>query len=75
MALDGDIDQAKTEVQQLQEAGVLSEEKANSLISLSISVREICSSNVNLFSITWPGFVNSNELCASINVQAAAYCL
>ena len=34
MALDGDIDQAKAEIQQFQQAGVLSEEKANSLISL-----------------------------------------
>ena len=34
MALDGDIDQAKSEVQQLQQTGVISEEKANSLISL-----------------------------------------
>lgn len=34
MALDGDIDQAKAEVQQFQQAGVLSEEKANSLIAL-----------------------------------------
>lgn len=34
MALDGDIDQAKAEIQQFQQAGILSEEKANSLISL-----------------------------------------
>ena len=34
MALDGDLDQAKAEIQQFQQAGVLSEEKANSLISL-----------------------------------------
>ena len=34
MALDGDIGQAKAEIQQFQQAGVLSEEKANSLISL-----------------------------------------
>lgn len=34
MDLDGDLDQAKAEIQQFQQAGVLSEEKANSLISL-----------------------------------------